>query len=38
MAGKVSFLRDRCKGCGLCITVCPKSIIVMEENATNRKG
>ena len=38
MAGNVSFRRDRCKGCGLCITVCPKNIIVMEETTTNRKG
>lgn len=38
MAGNVSFRRDRCKGCGLCITVCQKNIIVMEETATNRKG
>ena len=38
MAGNVSFRRDRGKGCGLCITVCPKHIIVMEETATNRKG
>ena len=38
MAGKVSFRRDWCKGCELCITVCPKNIIVMDETNTNRKG
>lgn len=38
MTGSVSFCRDRCKGCGLCMTVCPKHIIVMEEAAANRRG
>ena len=38
MAGKVTFRQDRCKGCELCALVCPKHIIVMDEDATNRKG
>lgn len=38
MAGKVNFDRDRCKGCELCALVCPKHIIVMDADATNRKG
>jgi len=38
MSIKVSFNRDWCKGCGLCVTVCPKKIINMEENTTNIKG
>ncbi len=37
MAGKVTFDRDRCKGCELCALVCPKHIIVMDD-ATNCKG
>ena len=27
---KVSFRQDRCKGCGLCVSVCPKKIIAIE--------
>lgn len=38
MAGIVSFERDRCKGCELCIPVCPKHIIEMDANATNSSG
>lgn len=38
MAGVVTFRQDRCKGCELCASVCPKQIIVMDETSTNRKG
>ncbi|KZL89867.1 4Fe-4S dicluster domain-containing protein [Clostridium magnum] len=34
---KVSFREDRCKGCGLCITVCPKKIINFVDKL-NAKG
>ncbi|HWQ58652.1 MAG TPA: 4Fe-4S dicluster domain-containing protein [Clostridia bacterium] len=37
MAGKVTFERDRCKGCELCVAVCPKRIIRMDAS-TNAKG
>ncbi len=37
MAGKVTFERDRCKGCELCVAVCPKHIIEM-DTATNARG
>lgn len=34
---KLTFREDRCKGCGLCISVCPKKI--MEFKSTlNLKG
>ncbi|HZK57513.1 MAG TPA: 4Fe-4S binding protein [Clostridia bacterium] len=36
--GKVTFNEDRCKGCGLCVTVCPVNIIKMDENRINTKG
>lgn len=29
--GKVVFNEDRCKGCGLCTTVCPMKILVMSD-------
>ncbi len=35
---KVSFFEDKCKGCELCITVCPKKIIKMEKAKLNAKG
>lgn len=34
---RVIFNEDRCKGCGLCISVCPKGIIQAAEHI-NRKG
>ena len=38
MAAKVTFNIDRCKGCELCTTVCPKHIVALDMNVTNRKG
>ena len=29
--------RDRCKGCGLCITVCPKNVLEISADV-NTKG
>ncbi len=37
MAIYLLFDRDRCKGCGLCVSVCPKQILALEEG-TNIKG
>ena len=38
MSAKVTFNSDRCKGCELCTTVCPKHIVVMDTSVVNRKG
>ena len=35
---KLTFKTDRCKGCGLCVTVCPKKIIVISKDKINKKG
>lgn len=35
---RVDFNEDRCKGCKLCTTVCPKKIVVMRTDRLNRKG
>lgn len=35
---KVSFRQDRCKGCGLCVSVCPKKIVVLDSDILNDKG
>ena len=38
MSAKVTFNTDRCKGCELCTTVCPKHIVVMDANVVNHTG
>lgn len=35
---KISFREDRCKGCGLCTTVCPKKIVQLSRDRINSKG
>ena len=30
--------RDRCKGCELCITVCPKHVLELDSSIVNRLG
>lgn len=34
---KMTVKADRCKGCGLCLTVCPKKIVVMQKEKRNEK-
>ena len=35
---KTTIAVDRCKGCGLCTTVCPKKIIELSKTTLNAKG
>ena len=35
---KVNFDIDKCKGCGLCVSVCPKKIIELPADKINSKG
>lgn len=35
---KATFDEDRCKGCKLCITVCPQKIIAIDAEKLNTKG
>lgn len=35
---KVTFSEERCKGCGLCESVCPKRIIALAKEKINSKG
>ena len=35
---KVTFREDRCKGCGLCVSVCPKKIVAIRTDVLNDKG
>ena len=35
---KVTINTDRCKGCALCVTACPKKILELDKNTLNSKG
>ena len=35
---RVTFREDRCKGCELCVFVCPKKIVKMDTHKLNVKG
>ncbi len=37
MTGKIVINMERCKGCGLCITVCPKKNIAVAQES-NKNG
>ncbi|MCK4293645.1 MAG: 4Fe-4S binding protein [Planctomycetes bacterium] len=37
MAGKIIINVERCKGCGLCVTVCPKNCIEISDKS-NKNG
>jgi 2-oxoglutarate ferredoxin oxidoreductase subunit delta len=36
--GKLVFREDRCKGCELCVSVCPMHILKLDDVKVNRKG
>lgn len=36
--GKITVDFERCKGCGLCTTVCPKEIVKLQKEKMNSKG
>lgn len=35
---KVTFDEERCKGCKLCVSVCPKQIVIVDTDKFNLKG
>ncbi|MBO4853687.1 MAG: 4Fe-4S binding protein [Oscillospiraceae bacterium] len=35
---KVTFREDLCKGCGLCVSACPRKILEIAKDQINRKG
>jgi 2-oxoglutarate ferredoxin oxidoreductase subunit delta len=34
--GKIEVNRERCKACGLCISVCPKNLIIFSPNPNSQ--
>ena len=35
---KLTFKTDDCKGCGLCVDVCPKKVLRLATDTINKKG
>lgn len=35
---KLTFKTELCKGCGLCVEVCPKSLLIISKDKINKKG
>ena len=35
---KLTFQTDLCKGCGLCVSACPKKVLVLAADKINKKG
>ncbi|MCQ2462604.1 MAG: 4Fe-4S binding protein [Clostridia bacterium] len=35
---KVTVNKEKCKGCGLCVSVCPKKVLYLSETQLNSKG
>lgn len=35
---RVTFNVDLCKGCGLCVSACPKKILELDSESLNKKG
>ena len=33
-----TFMIEKCKGCGLCVTACPKKIVAQDGGRLNKKG
>ncbi len=38
MEKKIAIDRERCKGCELCVAVCPKQVLALDMHAMNQKG
>ncbi|MBR3644150.1 MAG: 4Fe-4S binding protein [Parasporobacterium sp.] len=35
---KITLKEELCKGCGLCVSVCPKGILELSRSRLNEKG
>jgi 2-oxoglutarate ferredoxin oxidoreductase subunit delta len=34
----ISFIKERCQGCSLCVEVCPKKILFIDKTKVNSRG
>lgn len=34
----IRFLKENCQGCGLCVEICPKKILVLDKTQVNDRG
>ena len=34
----ITFDEEKCKGCELCVTACPKKIVALDKGKINKKG
>lgn len=34
----ISFNEDRCQGCGLCVEVCPRKLLIIDKSRINKRG
>lgn len=35
---KLTFNIEKCKGCGLCVSACPKHLLIVSKSKINQKG
>lgn len=35
---KLTFDKESCKGCGLCVAACPKHVLAVSDTESNGKG
>ena len=35
---KLTFNKELCKGCGLCVQACPKNVLAVSDKNSNGKG
>lgn len=38
MKAKMTISAERCKGCGLCVSVCPLHLMAIDKTVTTKKG
>ena len=38
LMAKLTFKTDNCKGCELCVNVCPKNVLALNKEKINKKG
>ncbi|MGQ9887229.1 MAG: 4Fe-4S dicluster domain-containing protein [Aggregatilineales bacterium] len=37
-SGTITIDCDRCKGCGLCVAVCPQGVLALDQDRLNARG